>query len=249
MYRWFVHRWAISLAILAGCGRAHFDLRTAPPDPDATTPGDAMRGCADIPGVLFCDGLDTPGFPAWDAGSIGVALRETTIVHAGASSFHASSPSPSEPVDLEVAPYDHLTTGGVHYRAWFYLPSTVAITKFNLYGTDGDTAASGVVFLDDHDELRAYDPTGAITLTSGIATPRDRWFCVEIHVALATAATGSISFDLDGSEIGERSGIATSPPGGFTRLAVGLPFLDPAQGAVDLYVDDVATGTQPIGCN
>jgi hypothetical protein len=247
-------RVCVAAALLAGCGRLGFTERAGDDADGASGRGDTSAGddssslrCDQKPGVLFCDGFEGPNLDGW-TDAYGALVRQTAIVHTGTAAARATSDGSQQAAGVGVAPYNGLSTGSLHYRAWFYVPSGFAITKINLFTTYGNTGNDEVVFLVDQEELRVYSARGPRTITSGTTMPRDRWFCIEVHIDIA-ASNGTVRLDLDGTTIGSGSGFSTLPAGGYTFLGVGTLFLPVGQGASTIYIDDVATGTQPLGCS
>lgn len=237
----------ITLAALpcVACGRVGFDATSTT---DATSTNDATASnCFDRPGVLFCDGFEGPGIDAWNGG-VGAVTRETSVVHSGAGSLRSSSDAAQSGSGVWQSIPD-VVSGSLHTRAWFYVPSGFFIFKVNLIG-DGNPSGDAVVFLIDNEELRAYaaPPPGAV-VTSGITVPRDRWFCIELHADVAATATGSVALDLDGAEIGRMNAIATLPAGNLTAVSIGPIYVGQAQEPLTIYIDDVVTGTEPVGCS
>jgi len=253
-----MYRVCVVVVLLAGCGRLGFappgGADGAPGD-DGDAHGDARAGdgssalaCQQNPGVLFCDGFEDPGLGAW-AQTSGSLVRQTAITHTGTAAARATSDGSQQPAVINVAPFNSISSGSLHYRAWFYVPSGFAINKIELFSTNGSGSNLGTVFLVDQEELRVYaEPGLGHTVTTGVTVPRDRWFCIEAHVDVS-ASNGGMRIELDGTTIGSGSGFATLPTGGYTYLGVGTLFLAAGQSASTVYIDDVAAGTQPLGCS
>lgn len=234
--------------LLTGCGRIGFGEVVHTSDSqlaDMAAGGDVAPLACNGPGILFCDGFEDAGLAAWPTHDNNVA-RDTTIVHSGSGSLRADSPSTAVSSAVYVQPYPNLTTGELYYRAWIYLPSGPTLSKINLFGTDGASGQGNVVLVDTN-ELRLYNAPDLSTIPTGMAPPRDTWFCIEVNINIG--ATGWAFVYLDGTQIGSESGGNTLATGGYTKLGAGALFLGPAQTALTVYIDDVATGTQPIGCN
>ena len=86
---------------------------------------------------------------------------------------------------------------------------------------------------------------------SGMATtsfPRDRWFCIQVHIDVASS-TGQYRVSLDGAEVIVGTGLDTQPALGFSRIGVGITWSDATQPLVTVYVDEVAAGRNPIPCD
>jgi hypothetical protein len=243
----------VAFVLLAGCGRLGF----APPEVNTydggagdagPDDGSSVQACPQKPGAVFCDGFEDPSLDAW-AQTVGSLVRQTAIVHTGTAAARATTDGSQQPAGINVTPFDDITSGSLHYRAWFYVPSGFAIDKIEMFSTNGSGSNLGTVFLVDQEELRVYaEPGLGHTVTTGVDVPRDRWFCIEVHVDV-DASNGGLRLDLDGTTIGSGSGFGTLPTGGYTYLGVGSLFLPAGQSASTVYVDDVAAGTQPLGCS
>jgi hypothetical protein len=223
----------------AGCGRIDFGLRA----------GDAVMAsdCHQLPGILFCDGFEDAALAGWT--QVGTIAQVTSIVHSGSGALRVDAPSTSQNAGVGASPYLNLSTGSIHFRGWFYLPSGYATNKINLIAAVGQSPTDGVDAEIDTTGLAAYSaPGGGFSIPTSVPLPRDGWFCLEVHVDISST-NGAVRLDLDGAQIGRASGINTLATGGYTVLGAGALYLGPTQPAVTMYVDDVATGTLPIGCN
>lgn len=231
----------VTLSLAAwGCGRVGFDAI----DGDARS-GDAVAALCPQPGAFFCDGFESPTFDAWTSRNGGV-VQTTSLVHTGAGALVATTDATLQIADV-VSAFTPIGSGEVHARGWFYLPSGYPIFKFNLFGLYGST---GAVIVADQGKLNVFnDGPPAVTLYTNADVPRDRWFCLEVHLTISpTNGTGALN--LDGTQLGEMTGWNTVPAaGGYNKLLAGLPFLFPTQDpATTLFLDDVVVGSQPIGC-
>lgn len=244
----FVIRLVIGLAIFAGCGRLGFDTADAGAVTDDTGlgAGDAARVACGATGQVFCDNLESANLASWSDPPTGAAAWQTGTTHSGHGALQVTTDG--RQVSYIGTALDPVASGSIHARAWFYMPSDVALNKIDIYSLNGSD--SGLVFLIDKNELRVYNAaSGGATVTTGVLAPRDRWFCIEIHVAISPTA-GAIQLDLDGEPVGAiRTGLDTSPGGGYAHLSIGMSFVVRPQSAVTFYIDDVAAGVQPIGCS
>ena len=83
--------------------------------------------------------------------------------------------------------------------------------------------------------------------TDGVPFPRDRWVCVALHAVVAS--DGFFEAYLDGQRVARTEDGNTVPATGFTAAEFGVHYVDYRQGPVVVYVDDVAVGTERIGCD
>lgn len=246
-----------ALLVLAACGEVKQAPSVDAPAGDAPAgdapAGDAPAGdaplarCQDRPGVMFCDGFEDAGLAAWPD-LRGAIVQQTNLKYRGAGALQAMSNLPQDTAAATVRPFGSFTTGDIYLRAWFYVPTGPAvISKVNLldiYGGPGD----GMVVLVDQNRLVVFAAPSATTLTTQLTVPRERWFCVELHVAVADAG-GSVRLDVDGIERAAATNIRTRPDPGFSGLSVGTLFLAADQAPLTIYVDELALGTQPHGCS
>jgi len=220
-------RLLVMLAVVAGCGQV--EKRTS---------------CLDRPGTVFCDDFEAATLAAWSELE-GAPIRQTSVVHAGGGALAVASTSAAQSaVGVQLAP---ITTGSLNLRAWMRFPALPPLAKVNLLSIDG-VGSDSIIVLADQDELRVYSTAGAaVTVTTGVDVPRERWFCLELHADLA-ATDGALRLDLDGAQIGGQPGIATVGDAGYGGISAGALFVDPDQDPLTFYIDDVALSTRPVGC-
>lgn len=77
--------------------------------------------------------------------------------------------------------------------------------------------------------------------------PRDRWVCIELHVAIDPA--GFVELALDGGAAMRTATTDTTVTGGYTQADVGIHYATAAQTPAELWADEVVIDTIPIGCN
>ena len=241
--------WMIALGLVVGCGQVESaqpgDARIADTSIGDTSTGDANPACGHA-GELFCDDFESADLSRWSEAPTGALELETTMSHRGRGALVVTTDgSQLAYIGTRIAPQ---TTGSLHARAWFFVPSTVALNKIDIYNVNG--SSDGVVFLVDMNELRAYSsPGGGAVVVSGMQAPRDQWFCIEYHIDISRTS-GAVKLDLNGTTIGTQSaGIDTLPSDGYVSLTIGMTSVIAPQSPVTFYIDDVAAGTQPLGCS
>ena len=69
------------------------------------------------------------------------------------------------------------------------------------------------------------------------------------HVDGWQSTAGSVEAYLDGELATSWRDIDTLPAGGFTAAEVGIHYAEDSQGAVEVFVDDVAFGTARMPCD
>lgn len=242
-------RWLV-LLLAAGCGRVGFDPTPLVGDGGGGDSGDGRRNDAadlcGIPGALFCDGFESPTLDVWTT-TTGGAVRHLVPVRTGMAAL-GTPVDPAVLSSVRVHPFGDVTSGEIHARAWFFVPSGVPLTKLEILGVDDDTASSQILILIDQEEIRVYSELAVVTYTTGVAVTRDRWQCMELNVTISDTA-GALSMQIDGVPVTAMSGFDTRPAAGYSAFVVGAKFAFPGQAITELSVDDVVVGTQPIGCN
>jgi hypothetical protein len=245
----------LAIAALLGCGRFGF----AQMDPDAsTTDADAdgtdalLVGC-DVthPQALFCDGFEGSGMGPWDYAveMDGLSQRVVTRAYRGTASLDNTI------IDIDAykaarwgknAVFPGVNSGDIYMRAFYWLPSTTIVTDqlSILVTANGAPPYPSAFVLLTPGMISVVDTT---TATAALDFPRDRWTCVELHIAVGTS--GGADVNVDGTQVVTHSGVDTTVAGGYTNLDVGVHYATPAQGPAEVWVDEVVADYAPIGCN
>lgn len=221
----------------------------------ATDAGPDDTACDDaLSGAFVCDGFEVPFTSAWDFveemdGTVdrvssptyrgGFALRGRTTAARGRAAVANGIPA--------------VSSGDLWLRGYFYLPST-----FDL---------RGVALIYAHEPSSPYDGVSAGFLEGGVPyawvgsnpgtttfagsgpVPRDRWFCMQVHVVVSDGA-GSIEVLMDGATVLSQTGLDTRPAGDYTGFVAGLERADTLQTtAAMVYADEVAVGASELPCD
>ena len=209
--------------------------------------------CADLPQALFCEDFEDPSFAGrWSYSIVmnGSLNRDTNTKRTGAASLRATTEAfgPEKQARWGAAVFGGQSSGDVWLRAYYYVPSTTVVT------THFSTAVMSEIQEPYEGFSVAVFPTsvnlasGNNFVTGGMSFPRDRWVCIELHVAIDPTA-GSVEAYLDGELATSWRDIDTLPAGGFTAAEVGIHYAEDSQGAVEVFVDDVAFGTARMPCD
>jgi hypothetical protein len=249
----------VLLVAIAACGRVAFAPAPAPV-PDASDPlGDGatddarvVQSCAIThPQALLCDGFEATDMGPWNylVQQQGRAERTTARAFLGAASLE------TETFDVSVTKaarwglsdlFSGLDAGDLYVRAYLQLSSATQIVDHAsiLVVANGSPPYPSTFVL-----LR---PGTLSVLTDGVgiavpyAFPRDRWVCVQLHIAIAS--DGYTELSVDGEQVARTAAMNTRVAGGYTTLDVGVHYATAPQPPVQLWIDEVVADTSPIAC-
>lgn len=227
--------------------------------PDAGTLPDAgpdSTSCDDVnAGRLFCDGLEDPALTAWSSffDHNGTVARTEERSYRGVGALRSEITASGGYVMGRFA-IGGITSGTIHLRAYFYVPSSVTIAKgMSLMQVGFDSSPY------HHVSFNADEPTSSSIYIStdsgtnwarGMQLPRDRWFCAELVITIAEAPMGQLELWIDGARTAVEMGIDTlSAPRGYERFVVGIPYTELTQTSALAYADEVVYDDEPIGCD
>ena len=87
-----------------------------------------------------------------------------------------------------------------------------------------------------------------INIDSGTYTmPHDRWTCIQMKIDVG--ATGGFEISVDGTPVVSKTGLDTLPASGYGAMNAGITYTAGAQGAAEIFFDEVAAGTSPLPCD
>jgi hypothetical protein len=212
------------------------------------------------PDALFCDGYEVSDLTkTWDyqylLGAGSGTDWSTSILHSGLGALHAQPGASHAGTAMTNAArwgkgliYDHRKSGDVWARWYYYVPSSTSITTFFSAGVIAEREQPYFGFAAIIRPARVDIGVGDVFYPGGVAFPRDRWVCVELHAAVAAAPAGVFELYLDGVRQIQVTDVNTLPNMGYSSLDIGIHHTEPNQGPVEAYADDVAAGTTRIGC-
>lgn len=214
------------------------------PDPDAAIDGAvALTECGMLDTVI-CDGFEGD-LGAWSQqGSGGTPEIVTDVVFRGNGALKVTTPTAGANGYLRqtISP---ITAGSIYTRGYYYFPSTLITAGLVELTNTGD--GSGIHF---HFSADTNTPVFIInnqTADGSADFPRDTWFCMEMRIDIG--ANGGGELFIDGQSVAAISGLDTDLAGGYEALELGIYDTSPAQGAYEVYVDEVAMAVTPIGCD
>lgn len=228
------------------------DSKASASSDDSLKDAGATRACSELSNVVFCDGFEDVALANWTYEVVqnGTLARSTVRAHSGSASMRATTgaPSANNAARKGVRAFDHVESGDLWVRYYYYVPNTVVISPSfsTVVVAEIEQPYFGFSLLDFGTQVNLgvlgamYDGTAALA--------KDRWTCVELHVQIA-ASGGRFEAYLDGTLAVRTRALATLPAMGYTSLDVGIHYTDPKQGPVEAFVDDVAASTSRIGCD
>jgi hypothetical protein len=253
-----------ALATSNQCGLAQAQPVCLPKPPNAGTcsefpiPADADLALSaaaapcDVPGALLCEAFDGP-LPAehstWYSGAMTAAIEDCRVRGgSGAIRYQAAAFGYSQTrMRLATA----VSSGPLFARFYAYVPASVTIPDylglFELWDADASSDGKISVELKPDDVLEIYlTPNGTTHSSARGALLRDQWMCITLALDVA-AEGGSVSLSVNGTRVIDQSGVVTRPPNPISVAVVeGLPSEDGTN--VDLSLDELVVGAQPISC-
>lgn len=250
---------ACALADLGGgdLGLDMARIRDMAGPPDLYVPSN----CGGVTGAL-CDGFEAGGVAGFwtSTQQTGMLSIDTARAYRGASSLHVHNDAfaATGGTGSDVRLSETTTLGGsppadIYVRAFLFIPSLPANPVQLVTAVSSMTPYPGVGVNMDQGHVATYDSvSGGSYLSSSVAYPLDKWFCMQWHVHLAADATGYEQVFIDGQEVTAVHGSEpTEPAAGLDVISIGTSFYAPpnANQAFDLWVDEVEIGTSPIQCS
>jgi hypothetical protein len=223
--------------------------------------GSQASRCAGSTAAL-CDGFEgdalTPRWYVYDGGPGATYALDQSRTCRGESSLHVhlepAAAASSPQMMLEETETDRPTPMTNRWiRAFVFVPSTSLTQNFNRLIIAGQVAAPyrqiefGVVGgnVAVNDELASGSPMTRSTR----AWPTDEWVCVVL--AVTPGSPGEVNVAIDGSAVPDlQISAETNPSPPLAAVRIGSIFGDlaAAQGAVDVWIDELAIDAAPLDC-
>jgi hypothetical protein len=212
----------------------------------------ATTATCDIPEALLCETFDTQlpaEYSTWYSGPMTASIQDC-LVHRGGGALRCRSDAFGY-VQARMRLPAPVSSGPLHVRFFAYVPSTLVIpdylAMFELWHDDRGAEEKISVEAISNGALEVYlTPNDTAHATPEGAVLRDEWMCIELFLDVASAG-GSMSLSLNGTRVIEQSGVGTLPASPWSVAVVEcLPSDDVS--SVELTIDDLVIGTQPIGC-
>jgi hypothetical protein len=239
----------LGFVVICACGRVGFDAPASldGPSSDADNIDAKPLDCEDLPGILFCDGFEggskLAGFEATPPSSV---EADAARAFRGSTSLHARTTRAVEPAWYIGTVLPALSSGEVHARWYLYYPSSNPSQTFaSIHVIDAAGPNTGVVMGATNGMIDVVATENNELHVSAVAMPLDRWFCVQLRFTIATV--GIVETWIDGAPAARLDGVDTQPIGGLSNVHAGL-FTAANGGINEMWTDELAIGTQPIGC-
>ncbi len=198
--------------------------------------------------ALFCDGFEDPNLLPWVLTKVDGTLEPATNpLFRGQASLKARMDAVSGSASAERFLQTPISSGMIHVRGYYYIPSGtfdyVQLLKF----LENEGLFLGITVAIGGGTVAVLETLGTEQLTSSGAFPLDKWFCLQLNVAI-DAAAGSVELLVDGAQVLNQTGLPTLPDAGYVLFGVGAVFTTPVQPLTTVFVDEVVLDTSPVAC-
>lgn len=257
-------RW-VTLFLVAGCSASPQPIITGATDAgydapvtavDATPPADVATEAPPPPpspcgaaGLLLCDDFESGAIDAsvWTASTNhgGIVEVTTTRAHGGTHSFHAHAPATGG-ADAHLTETKTFPRATLFGRAWFYLEPSVPVAHTAYFAANGPKATYTFASQDGTFMALAYFSSSETADHSATAVPVGHWACLEWSF---DGSAGSADYWIDGVALGDMHE-AQWAKDTFQSHDFGVSLFETDTGvtAYDAWFDDIAIGTERIGC-
>jgi len=230
----------------AGAAAADADAGAATPDAD----DECATGAA---AALLCSGFEALDLESeWEASvSSGAAAVERSAArsHHGTGALHAISDGP-ESYGLVLGRFPAQRSGDVHLRAHVYMPSGLATEIMNILfvgSAERSDPFEGIDINVQNGALQLFSPQSAMRYSDRTALPRDRWFCLQLHIAI-DAQDGFVRAFVDERLALETEPFDTLPSAGLGELRAGVDWSSNQAEHFEIFFDDLVLDTSAVAC-
>jgi hypothetical protein len=214
------------------------------------------EGCNAHADAIFCSGFESPDLSDWSSVLVdGNARVEQTNArtHEGKGALHASSTGQES--DAVVAEnFSPVKDGDLFLRAFLYVPAGLATRTMNVFFL-GDVARpdpfKGIDFNLEDGAFSIFVPENdpqRFTSTT-LQIPRDKWFCLQVHMKVGAAGTGAVTILVDGNTALDEQAVNTLPDAGIHLLRLGIDWSSLQTEPFDFYVDAVVLARASVDCS
>lgn len=231
---------------------------------DAFTPSDAGRDMgvdSGMPGetactgalasAVICDGFETDPGP-WAGLNVhfGTVAADSLQAQRGTHALHAQITTFSGHAARYIDTLGPFTTGDIWIRGSLFIPSSAVVNDFTWFSIVENMPPYHGISLGMGSDLAvgSYSTiSSTYTSDSALTLPRDTWTCLELHIQLSATA-GSVEINRGGVLGASSTGINTIPAAGFAQFSVGIDYSSAAQGATEVWIDEVALSRSRLPC-
>lgn len=237
------------VAVDSGPGHDAAPADRAIPKDTAPAPDAAPAGNCKQSGVLYCEDFesDLPAF--WDQISFnGIIARDQSRAYRGHASFHANvNVVPTKTAWARLSETMTIPEPDRYMRSFVYLPKASAMNDMVFMMTDDPKgySAIGLGFTAGKMEIWSWGDSAAKAGDPALF-PTDRWVCVEWHLHHA-GNQSTMDVWRDGQAV--VTAAAVTNKGTLPAMWAGIySNSDNQAGTADVWYDDVAIDSKPIGC-
>jgi hypothetical protein len=211
-------------------------------------------GCKAHSDAIFCSGFESPDLSDWsrvlvvDNATVG---QTSDRIYEGNGALHASSTGEKSSA-VVAEDFPAVKDGDLFLRAFLYVPAGLPTKTMNISFL-GDVATpdpfKGIDFNLEDGAFSTYVPENdpqRFTSTA-LTIPRDRWFCLQVHVRVATGA-GAVTILVDGETALDEQGMNTRPDAGIHLLRMGIDWSSLQTEPFDYYIDGLVLATTSVDC-
>jgi hypothetical protein len=202
--------------------------------------------------ALLCSGFEDDLTVEWDVATAGAASleRASSRSHLGAGALHASSEGPNS-YAMAIGTFPALRSGELFVRSYVYVPSELRTEIMNILYVGEERRAEPFEGIDlnlTDGALHMFSPQASPTRqVSTLLVPRDRWFCLRLHVRLDDTQ-GFVELSVDEQLVLESRRFDTVPTDGINTLRVGIDWSSEQSAPFDVFYDDLVVDTQSVDC-
>lgn len=209
-------------------------------------------------GVLVCAGFERQADSLTSGSTAGTATLDTMRMYRGTSSMHlhAAGDTTAGTTSSEVFQNGLADAPMYAARAFVYAPATLGpgtrLLAFLQVSTPFRSISIGT---DSSNNLKLFHdvPGGAppvyVIKTSATQLPLNRWVCLELRITWGDAATGHVRVLVDDVPVADLDDYSANNDVPLLSNGYFGMYYNPSPGfAYDLWIDELAIGTAPIGC-
>ena len=198
--------------------------------------------------ALYCSGFEEPLDEDQIVSDRGEVIRDELFARSGERGLRISVEGFGARAMLAI-PVANTQDGSVFVRMYLLVPSEVQLMDLVAAHIGEPQGREGVnLDLWANDRFELYLPASDRSAFSGDgAVPRDDWMCLVIELEVDDEL-GGVSLRRDGTLVAQADNVDTLPPGGISRLSLGVTWSQSQQPPATLYMDDVVVDREPIDC-